>query len=49
LQDSHSTVSASTRNPENNRQLSSHKILIAEDNAINILVAKKLLKIGELL
>jgi signal transduction histidine kinase/CheY-like chemotaxis protein len=44
LQDSNSTVSNSTSTLENNRQLAGHKILVVEDNAMNILVAKKTLE-----
>jgi len=41
LQDSNSTVTHSNKILENNKQLSGHKILVVEDNAINILIAKK--------
>jgi two-component system, sensor histidine kinase len=41
LQDSNSTVTHSNRSLENNKQLSGHNILVVEDNAINILIAKK--------
>jgi len=41
LQVSDSTITHSNRILENNRQLSGHKILVVEDNAINILIAKK--------
>lgn len=41
LQVSNSTVTHSSRILKNNKQLSGYKILVVEDNAINILIAKK--------